>query len=143
MPYIDQSYYLDTYIGADPNDARMLQKAINRAEEVINILTSYRVADTQDEEYKGGFSNLRPFIQEQVRKAVAAQTEHYILNGGYDALQQSAQQTSANIGGFSFNGEKVPEVPEKVLALLSTTGLLHTEIHSGFDNGLYYIGWWY
>jgi hypothetical protein len=145
MPYIDSAYYLDSYFGADPGDVAMLNKAIARASDVIDILTHYALSDTFDEEYMkdGGIDKRRQFVQDQVKKATAAQAEHYILYGGYDAVQQALQQSSANIGGFSFNGDKVPEVPEKVFALLSTTGLLHTEIHSGFDNGLYYIGWWY
>jgi hypothetical protein len=144
MPYIDTTYYLGTYLGADPSDSVMLQKAINRASEVIDILTHYALADTQDEENmkNGGLSSQRTFVQDQIKKAVAAQAEHYILNGGYDAFKQQVDQ--AYIGDFKFtNNVSTPEVPETVFALLSTTGLLHTEIHSGFDNGLYYIGWWY
>lgn len=146
MPYIDKEYYLDTYVGADPNDDKVLTKALNRAHEIIDILTHYALADTQDEEnmQNGGFSSQRTFVQQQIQKAVAAQTEHYILNGGFDGLQQQADE--AYIGDFRFMNQqsgRTPEVPERVFALLSTTGLLHTEIHSGFDNGLYYIGWWY
>lgn len=145
MPYIDSDYYLNTYFGTDPGDTAILNKAIARASDVVDILTHYALADTQDEEYlrDGPLNTRRQFIQDQIKKATAAQVEHYILYGGYDAVQQALQQSSAMVGGFRYDGEKVPEVPEKVFALLSTTGLLHTEIHSGFDNGLYYIGWWY
>jgi hypothetical protein len=139
MPYITIEYYLDEFIGTEVTDDRILQKAILRASEVIDVLTHYQMANETMAGYKA-LEDRPAFIQSQVKKATAALAEHYILNGGYDATRQ-INVSSANIGGFSFSANEINEVPETVLAYLSTTGLLYAGIHSP-NKGEYYTGWW-
>jgi hypothetical protein len=139
MPYITIDYYTDDFIGTEVADTRIIQKAIQRASEVIDVLTHYQMANTSQKGYKA-FSDQLPFIQSQVQKATAALAEHYIVNGGYDATRQ-LNVSSANIGGFSFSTNDIEEVPETVYAYLSVTGLLYAGIHSP-NKGAYYTGWW-
>jgi hypothetical protein len=144
MSYCTVEYYLDDYMGADPDNDVILRKAILRATEIVDVLTQYKLVDTIEGGYKS-FDSLRPFIQQQVKKAVATLAEHWIIKGGYDSVKQEDGIQEGYIGEFRFTQDtqanSIENIPETVFALLSTTGLLHAEIHSGRNDGLYFTGW--
>lgn len=125
MPYIDSSFYLNTYKGLNAQTPDELDRTILRSCEVIDLLTNYLFVT-------GGldFSTYNAILKLQVQKATAALVEHYILNGGYDAVKQSGNITGSSLGAFSYSGSSdvVQEVPEAVFALLYPTGLLYTGI---------------
>ena len=58
MPYITIDYYLDDFIGTETADTRVIQKAINRASEVIDVLTHYQMANTSAAGYKAFFRSI-------------------------------------------------------------------------------------
>lgn len=62
-----------------------------RASEVIDILTHYRIVQT-------GIENFTDFIQEQIKKAVNSQIDTIYLVGSYDAI---AGDTTETTGGFT------------------------------------------
>jgi hypothetical protein len=143
MPYIDKDYYLNTYFGSPTSDDQTLNKTISRASDMIDIITYQKLIDPTGT--TNPFDNLIPFIQGQVKKATAALVEHYILNGGYDAIKQM-NISSASIGSFSFSmsgqnsSEKkgVKMVPDEIFDILGTTGLLHAGVYIANDQGLFY-----
>ena len=143
MPYATEEDYQDVYLGTMPNDIRVLSKALLRASEIIDILTNYKLVDTVEDGY-GAFTSLRPFVQNQVMKANCALAEHYIILGGYDALKQEDGLTESYIGDFRItkNASSIEDIPETVISMLSTTGLLYAGIKTSRDDGLYYNGWW-
>lgn len=116
-----------------------------RAEEIVDVLTHYCMQDDRLKDYLA-FSSQPTFVQNQIQKAVATLVEHWIIMGGYDAVKQDDGLMEGYIGEFRFTqdakGRGVEDIPETVFALLSTTGLLHTEIHTSQNDGLYYNGIW-
>src|SRR5690606_29584882 len=73
MAYIDATYYQDVFKGADAGEE--LERYIERASDLVDQITNYKIR---------GFEALPPFIQEQVKKATAAQGDVYVLQGGPD-----------------------------------------------------------
>jgi hypothetical protein len=140
MPYCTVEYYLDDYMGADPDDDIRLRKAIIRASDIIDVLTHYCMVDDRLKEYVP-FASQPTFVQTQIKKANSALAEHYILQGGYDATRQ-ASVSMARVGDFQFNASSIEEVPENVIAYLSTTGLLNNRIRLSSDSGLSFTNWW-
>lgn len=142
MSYADKTYYLDTYLGTSTSDV-ILNKALLRASEVIDALTHYQLVDDAVKDYVP-FASQRTFVQSQIQKANCALAEHYIISGGYDAMKQGDGLMEGFIGDFKFTqkGTTVDDIPETVIALLSTTGLLYAGIHTARDDGMYYNGWW-
>jgi hypothetical protein len=124
MAYIDETYYNETYKGKTA-DAETLAVFLERATDIIDQITNYKIPFSG-----GGFSGLSPFVQEQVRKATAAQTEFLIKygeNGG-------AEPQNVSIGSFSYSGGAAAEgssdgrTTPAVIEYLKPTGLLYAGI---------------
>jgi hypothetical protein len=124
MGYITSQYYIDEYMGADAGSE--LEKYIKRASDLIDQVTGYKIKD---------FDSLPPFIQEQVKKATAAQVEFYVMQGGDEEVNAGTGGNSMNdvwVGGFRYKvaGERgenkqTNRVSPAALAYLEPTGLLY------------------
>ncbi len=124
MGYIDITYYKSEYKGEITGDEQ-LEKYIERASEKVDMLTHYVLKGHE-------FTNLATFLQEQVKKATAAQTEFYVLNGGDTTFNTSDDMQNVSIGSFSYqtnnNSSVKNDVSERAIELLSPTGLLYSGI---------------
>jgi hypothetical protein len=125
MAYIDKTYYDSEYKGTPISDEDEFNKTAERASDVIDQLTSYTIANYD-------FERLATFLQTQVKKATAAQVEYFLLNGGYEATQQS-ELTSVNIGAFSYQEGNNQITNDTVIGHLTPTGLLYRGL--GVYNG--------
>ena len=123
MPYVDLSYYLDTYGGDWPEHltSENFTKLETRASLVIDSLTSSNIQAQ-------GFEDLPPLVQQAIKNAVCAQIE-YMLKNGTDALH-GVQPGSVHIGNFSYQVSSALDngnngiSPEAILHL-SSSGLLY------------------
>src|SRR5690554_7948692 len=125
VAYIDAEYYNNTYKGVDAGDD--LDRYIERASDLVDQVTGYNIRD---------FEALPPFIQEQVKKATAAQVEFYVLHGGPGgvdgtdgAFNQAAfgyfEYQTARMGQQTPAGKQEHRVAPAALAYLEPTGLLY------------------
>ena len=125
MAYIDAIYYRDVFKGADAGEE--LERYIERASDLVDQITNYKIRD---------FEALPPFIQEQVKKATAAQVEFYVLQGGPEGVDSNDGNFSqVAIGSFEYQtggmGQQIPagkqehRVSPATLAYLEPTGLLY------------------
>ena len=125
VAYIDAEYYNNTYKGVDAGDD--LDRYIERASDLVDQVTGYKIRD---------FEALPPFIQEQVKKATAAQVEFYVLNGGPEGVDgNDGGFNQVAIGSFEYQtarmGQQTPagkqehRVAPAALAYLEPTGLLY------------------
>lgn len=128
MSYIDEQYYTDEYKGRDAGDE--LGIFIQRASELIDQVTGYKLYGKDLEEQPA-------FIQEQVKKAVAAQVEFYVMSGGYEEVDTGTDEiVDASVGSFSYQIGRTPgqglgsqqmrRVSPTVIKHLEPTGLLYT-----------------
>lgn len=127
MSYITSVYYNNEYEGVSIGDSNELTRLIKRSSEIIDLLTGYKVKKS-----KNGIEDFHHFVQDQIKLATSIMTEHYILNGGYEAVESSNNLSNVSVGSFSYtlnasNGKKV-DVPEKAIIVLSSTGLLYAGI---------------
>jgi hypothetical protein len=125
MGYITPDYYKNEYMGQDAGD--QIDKYIERASDAIDIATNYVLKGVQ-------FEQLAHFLQDQVKKAVAAQVEYYVVMGG-DAEVNAGQSNVGNvqIGSFSYGSrqsaaQKDSFLSPNALNYLSATGLLYSGI---------------
>ncbi|MGV3265628.1 hypothetical protein [Cytobacillus pseudoceanisediminis] len=117
MPYIDQAFYNDVYKGT-PMDAETFTMLEERASDVIDVLTNYRLAGED-------LSREPELIQTNVKKAVAAQIEYMYSEGG-ELSVHGGSPSSVSIGGFSYTeGSGVKVVSEMARSYLRQTGLLY------------------
>lgn len=125
MPYIDKDYYENNYEGI-PVNGDAFKRLTKRASEIIDFLTNHALKDpTLD------LMGI-PIIEEQVKKATAAQVEYLHTQGESKAMGAgSLGQVSA--GNFSY-GERVGDdtlsrqqqmTSSAVLEHLKPTGLLY------------------
>src|SRR5690606_13188923 len=125
VAYIDADYYTNIYRGADAGDD--LEKYIERASDLIDQVTGYKIRD---------FDSLPQFIQEQVKKATAAQVEFYVMQGGdedvnagnTDFARVAIDSFSYSVGserGTSNSNRDEQRVSPATLAYLEPTGLLY------------------
>ena len=126
MAYIDLTYYKDVYMGTDPDDDVELQKLINRASDIVDILTRYRIID---------FDSLADFQKTNVEKATAAQTEYLVSVGENYNTDGSVQ--SVKIGKFSYNEGGGSSDPSKNSMSESIAPLTRQYL---FPTGLAYAG---
>lgn len=116
-----------------------------RASDVIDALTHFQLVDAIADDYKA-FGDQRTFIQGQIQKATATLVEHWIILGGYDAMKQQEGVDQVYIGDLRLiqtaNANSIEKIPESVIGMINSTGLLYAGIHSGFDHGLYFTSWW-
>lgn len=127
MAYIDKVYYESTYQGV-PIPADVFPRLSERASDIIDDLTGYKITD---------LSTMGAFIEKQVKKSAAAQTEYLFTSGGEEANHGNGNVTSANIGHFSYddgNGanetltREAQRTSPAVLGYLQPTGLLYSGI---------------
>ena len=122
MPYVDYTYYIETYKGTLVSDTDFPLLEL-RASEMIDDLTMYRVAQTS-------LSNYSTFIQEQLKKAVCAQIDYIESNGGVDSLNEQSSQSMA-LGKFNYSGtmeQSNIQISPLVTQYLFITGLLYRGI---------------
>lgn len=128
MPYIDATYF-NGYTTTRIDNAE-LAVLINRAEDVINTITMYRIGGD------AGLALLLPFVQEQVKKATAAQVETMFAQGGIDTVTGNgagAAMQSVGLGRFSYSSgasagmQMINGIPLSPLVntYLAPTGLLY------------------
>lgn len=124
MPYIDKDYYDNEYKGV-PVDGDAFSRLVSRASEVIDALTSYKLANVDIED-------LAPFIKGQVKKATAAQVEYLSLSGESNAIGGGGF-SHVSAGNFSYGDKPGKEsisrtetmTSQLVISILSSTGLLY------------------
>lgn len=128
MAYINKSEY-NAFLGV----ATTLSDAdfgylSDRASDVIDALTMYKITAA------GGIDSLPPFVQEQVKKAVCAQTQTLDERGGVAAVIGEAGE-SVTIGKFSYS--KQGGGKEKTVNGLPVSPLVEGYL---FPTGLLYGG---
>jgi hypothetical protein len=127
MPYITIEYYRTDYIGEEVADDSTLQKYINQASDIIDSLTKYRIAMV-------GLDKLPVFVQNQVKKATAAQAEYYALHESTNIGVYDDDASSASIGSFNYSkGSKTltrqqEMINPKTTSYLAPTGLMFTGV---------------
>lgn len=135
MPYITREYYDNTYKGKPASSPEELDRLISRASDSIDILTYHRIAKGEVD-----LETSHPFIKSQVEKATAALVEYYVVIGGYESTIDTGEQ-SVGLGSFNYSMKgtrgKSVEVPNNVVELLTSTGLLYAGINVS-GGGIYY-----
>lgn len=128
MPaYIDVEYYEKDYMGIEV-DSEELPRYIKRASDVIDQVTQYKINHI-------GFDNLSPFVQEQVKKATAAQVEFFEIEGGTEVSSGLSAQR-AGIGNFNYTEPSSGSESENrtvsalVIEHLKITGLLYSGLRT-------------
>lgn len=125
MPYIDKDFYENDYKGMPISDISIFDRLVVRASETVDFITNFKLNSVD-------FDTLPPFIQKQVKKAVAAQIE-YLLVFGQGAAMGAGGFGQVRAGNFSY-GDRQGDTSEKrtekmtsgaVLSHLSPTGLLY------------------
>ena len=128
MPYVDLTYYLNTYGGNWPSNLTSddFTKLETRASLVIDSLTNLN-AQVQ------GFDNLPSLMQQAIKNAVCAQIE-YMLKNGTDALH-GIQLSSVSIGSFNYQVSSASDsrisaggISPEVMLHLSSSGLLYAGV---------------
>lgn len=123
MGYIDEDYYKDDYKGEDAGDN--LEKYIERASDIIDQLTGYKIDDLED---------YPKFIKDLVKKATAAQVEMYAVKGGYTQAETGGTFDSVTIGKFSYSSGDKSKSSESsrfspaAIGYLQATGLLYAGV---------------
>ena len=95
MSYVDQDYYDEVFHG-EPVDSTDFPSLCERAEELVEELTLYRLTPVT-------FLAMPESVQDLVKKAVCAQIEYLDANGGGD-LDNGVGIQSATLGKFSYAG---------------------------------------
>jgi hypothetical protein len=121
MAYIDATYYNEVYKGVAVSDTATLSRLIERASDIIDQTTGYKIAMSPN-----GLDDYSTFIQDQVKKAVAAQVEYFLLAG--DSIVHGVNELqNVKIGDFSYSTDGAAQsvVSPAVLSYLRQTGLLY------------------
>jgi hypothetical protein len=126
--YINYAYYTDEYIGETIAESDFT-RYLNRAEEAVDILTAFTIR-------QNGIDAYDAFTQTQIKKAVAAQVEYYVLEGidiatgGKTATGFTVGKVSVQGGGSvgNSNGATTIACP-KAIAMLEPTGLLYRGVN--------------
>lgn len=124
MPYIDEAYYTEEYMGI-PVDADDLPRFIRRASETVDMVTKYGIKN---------FESQPQFIQDQVKKATAAQVEFFESLGGTEVAVTGSSNQQESIGKFAVTkatknnsglSRNQESVSQAVIQYLLPTGLLY------------------
>jgi hypothetical protein len=125
MPYIDYAYYTDDFKGVSVS-AEEFDRLVRRASDKIDSLTSYVL-------HRADFTQLAQLIQENVKKATAAQVEYLVTLGGELAVHGD-EPSSVSISNFSYSTESEGKGPQTfspvVLEYLRPTGLLYRGVNA-------------
>lgn len=125
MAYVDQEYYDNEYLGLPVGDPEEFKRMAKRASDLVDIATNFQARNVAP----GGFQ------EEQVKKAVSAQIEHYVVSGGYEASRQEATIESVAIGSFRYDLAGGGKGGDTKKDILSTEAIKHLAIA-----GLLYSG---
>lgn len=119
--YITLEYYTQDYQGIEV-ESEDFQRFAKRASEAVDFVTSHRITD---------FENLPDFIKDQIKKATAAQVEHYEKHGGPEFV---GELNSVSIGKFSYGkgreGQKEQPFSREAYNHLIPTGLLYSGVRA-------------
>lgn len=120
MPYVDETYYNNTFQG-EPVDSADFPSLCLRAEEIVEEMSMYRLTPIS-------YLAMPEDIQERVKKAVCAQMEYLSANGGSD-MDNGVDLQSAALGKFNYtrsgNGSSQTLYAPRALRILFPTGLLY------------------
>lgn len=127
MPYIDETFYKDTYKG-EPVDSADFPKLLSAAEMIVEEMTMFRLnAET--------FESMPETVREKIKSAVCAQIEYLESNGGTTFLNESDALQSAALGKFSYSkasesvdsggNSRADTYSPLALRYLASTGLLY------------------
>ena len=94
MPYVDKTFYIDTYKGESVSDADF-SSLCNRAEEIIEEMTMYRLTPAS-------MPTMPEEVQIRIKNAICAQIEYLDANGGSD-MDSGADLQSAGLGKFNYS----------------------------------------
>lgn len=123
MPYVDKTFYTDTYKGESVSDADF-PSLLQRAEEIIEEMTMYGLTLPT-------FNAMSEEHQERVKRAICAQIEYLDANGGAD-MDNGADLQSAGLGKFNYSkasgsdgSTKQSVYSPRAQRILVPTGLLY------------------
>ncbi len=121
--YITQEYYTNYFYG-EPVDPVDFPSLCERAEEIVEEMTMYRVTGLT-------FQAFPQDIQERVKKAVCAEIEYLNANGGTD-MDNGYDLQSAGLGKFNYTkasgtggSSRQSVYAPRSIRLLAPTGLLY------------------
>lgn len=143
MAYITYDYYTNTYKGVPiPQDE--FDTLAERASDIIDMLTRFKLKTGK------ALSTYPQFIQDNVMKATAAETEYLFNQGGASSINGSSgdEISSASIGNFNYSEDSGDSnlsreqkmVSPMVINFLSITGLLYrgVHVHDSSHRGYFY-----
>jgi hypothetical protein len=118
MPYIDYTYYVDTFKGTSIS-SEQFDLLVERASDLIDQITSYNLQGVD-------LTQQHQLIQNNVKKATAAQVEYMVTQGGELSIH-GGSPASVSIGKFSYqaSSEQQPIISPAALNYLRPTGLLY------------------
>ncbi|MBB6446463.1 hypothetical protein [Bacillus benzoevorans] len=117
--YVDSAYYHDTYNGVPIEDADLFARLGSRAADLINQLTKYAI-------HGDNLTKFHSIVQENVKKAVCAQIEYMLQNGGETSIH-GGSPASVSVGNFSYQGGAGNEiVSPAAISHLRSVGLLYS-----------------
>lgn len=121
LGYITPDYYKNEFKGLEVPEGE-LERYIERASDAVDQVTNYVL-------YGRELERFAMFIQDQVKKATAAQVEYFVVNGGPVSVGELSQVSAGN---FSYTekdgGGKSKRVSPEALNYLRPTGLLYRGI---------------
>lgn len=119
MMYIDSDYYDNEYLGEPVEDPAEFNRMVKRASELVDIATRMKSQNVDLNSTQGKL----------VKKAVASQVEHYVINGGYEEYSQDSMAT-VGVGGFNYtikdNGNTKGSLTDISMNHLLASGLLYS-----------------
>lgn len=123
MPYVDEKFYSEVFMG-EPIDNSDFPSLAVRASEIVEEMSMYRVNEIT-------FEDLPEAIKLAFRKAVCAEMEYLDANGGSE-VDNGSDFSSASLGRFSYTKGTASEgtsreswYAPRALRLLAPTGLLY------------------
>ncbi|MBM7585845.1 hypothetical protein JOC86_002387 [Bacillus pakistanensis] len=130
MPYIDKTYYDETYGGVPIADVDAFSRLSKKASDIIDQITNYSLTGVE-------FTQLAQFLQDQVKKATSAQVEYMVSMGG-DTATHGGGYASVGVGNFSYSeGDSTSKLNREqqrtspaVIEYLKPTGLLYRGVNT-------------
>ncbi|WP_139364838.1 head-tail connector protein [Sutcliffiella halmapala] len=123
MAYIDYEYYSANYKGTLV-EVDQFERFAERASDVVDQVTRYVLKNIE-------FERLAQFIQDQVKKATAAQIEFYVINGGDAEINAGADFSNFSLGKFQYSkggrsrNIQADRISPSLWTYLAPTGLLY------------------
>lgn len=127
MPYIDDDYYKNEYVGIPISDENTFNRLVKRASDIVDMLTFHKLISIDFEKWPD-------FVQGQVKKATAAQVEYLFTNGETKAMGAGGYgQVSA--GNFSYGDKAGADALSREEEMTSAAVIEHLR-----PTGLFYQG---